>query len=466
MSIQNQESLDPTAADTMAATVRTPRLTGMTAFVIIWIGQIVSLLGTRMTTFAVGIWAWQLTGQAQALALVTFSSFATLVLASPIAGALVDRSNRKLVMMLSDMGGALATISIIILYFTNSLEIWHLYVINAFLGVFQAFQGPAYASATVAMLSKEQYTRVSGMMSLAQSVSGVFAPIFAGVLIGSVGVSGIFLIDIATFSVALVTLLIVHVAQPASTEPSEKGWRSLLRQSGDGFRYIRARPSLLAFHLVLCATSFLTGIGWIVLTPMILARTGNDQIILASVLSAGAVGGIIGGMLVSTLRAPKQKIHGVLLGLIGFSLLGRVVLGLGQSVLVWTIGWFCAWLIIPFLNSYSQAIWLSKIPRNIQGRVSGARQLSMEAAFACALLSAGWLADKVFEPAMMPNAALSGMFGWLVGTGPGAGMSLMFILSGIIGIVVGLIGYAYQRIRNLEAIVPDHEEPRAETQAA
>ncbi len=152
------------------------RPSGMTGFTVVWVGQMISMLGTGMTRFALTIWAWQLTGSATALALVGFFSFGPIVLFSPIAGALVDRWNRKLVMMLSDLAAGMSTVAIFVLYATGHLEIWHLYVAGAFAGTFESFQWPAYSAAITTMVDKKHYARASGMLSLAESISGIAAP--------------------------------------------------------------------------------------------------------------------------------------------------------------------------------------------------------------------------------------------------------------------------------------------------
>ncbi|HMN60842.1 MAG TPA: MFS transporter, partial [Anaerolinea sp.] len=157
---------------------------GFVGFTIVWFGQVISLMGSAMSGFALTIWAWQITGQATALALMGFFSFGPTVLFSPIAGALVDRWNKKLVMMISDLAAGLSTIAILILYTSGHLQIWHMYVAGAFSGFFQAFQWPAYSSAISVMVPKTQYTRAAGMMSLAEWGSGIFAPVLAGALIG------------------------------------------------------------------------------------------------------------------------------------------------------------------------------------------------------------------------------------------------------------------------------------------
>jgi MFS family permease len=185
------------------------RPSGMRAFYVIWFGQVVSLLGTGMTRFALTLWAWDLTGEATALALVALFSFAPGVILSPIAGALVDRWNRKLVMMLSDLAAGLATIFMFALSLNGSLEIWHVYVAAAFASAFESFQFPAYSSAITMMVDKTQYARTSAMLGLADAASGILAPIFGVALFTAIELKGVLLFDKISFTCALWTLLFV-----------------------------------------------------------------------------------------------------------------------------------------------------------------------------------------------------------------------------------------------------------------
>lgn len=431
---------------------------GMPAFTTVWVGQLISLLGSGMTWFALTIWAWEITGQATTLALVGFFAFGPTVLLSPVAGALVDRWNRKLVMMLSDLAAGLSTVVVLILFATDHLEIWHLYVTGAFAGAFQAFQFPAYSAAVTMMLPKEQYTRASGMLSLAGSASGVLAPIMAGVLLGQIGVAGIMIIDIFTFVVAIAALLVVYIPQPAVTEAGREGRGSLWKESGYGFRYIFKRPSLLGLQLVFFGINLIASFSFTVLSPMILARTGNDEIVLGTVRSAMGLGGVVGGLLLSTWGGPKRRVHGVLLGMALSSLLGSLVLGVGDRVLIWAMGAFFAFFFIPIINGSNQAIWQAKVAPDVQGRVFAVRRLIAQITAPLGMLLAGPLADHVFEPAMMQGGSLASSFRGLVGTGPGAGMALMFILTGFLGVMVGLGGYLFPAVRDVEEILPDHQE--------
>jgi len=433
------------------------RPAGMLAFTIIWFGQVVSFLGTGMTRFALTIWAWQITGSATALALVAFFSFGPTVLMSPIAGALVDRWNRKLVMILSDLSAGLSTVAILLLYATDSLQIWHLYAAGAFAGAFESFQWPAYSAAITTMLPKEQYGRANGMMSLAQSASEIAAPILAGILIGLIGIGGVMTIDVITFVFAIGTLAFVHIPQPSATAEGQEGRGSLWQESAYGFRYILKRPSLLGLQLIFTPINLLGAFAFGVMRPMILARAGDNAQVLGTVLSIIGIGGVVGGLAMSAWGGPKPRVHGVLGGMLLTSLLGDLLIGLGRTLPVWAIAAFSFGFLLPITNGSNQAIWQAKVAPDIQGRVFAVRRLIAQITFPLALLIVGPLADYVFEPMMQPVGALASVFGGLLGTGPGAGMALMMVLSGLLGAAIGLSGYLFPAIRDVETILPDHD---------
>ncbi|HVO36934.1 MAG TPA: MFS transporter [Candidatus Acidoferrum sp.] len=433
------------------------RPAGMLGFTIIWIGQMFSLLGTAMTGFALTVWAWEITGQATALALVGFFNFAPIVLASPIAGAIVDRYSRKKVMMLADLFAGLPTIAVLLLYTTGNLQIWQLYITGAIAGTFQAFHFPAYSAAVTMMVSKEQYGRANGMLATAQFTSGIFAPIIAALLLTTVGLPIVLIVDIITFTFAISMLLFVHIPQPVRTEAGRKGMGSIWKESIYGFRYIFERPSLLGLQLIFFSVNLVGNFGNTLLAPMILARTGNNNITLGSVLSAGGVGGLVGSIALTVWGGPKRRVHGVLGGMISLSLLGGLLMGLGQDVFIWALASFLGFFFLPIINGSNQAIWQSKVAPDVQGRVFSARLLIAQISVPVSMLLAGPLADRVFEPAMMPNGHLSSIVGWLVGTGPGAGMLLMFVITGILGVLVGLGGYGIRVVRDAEKILPDHD---------
>jgi len=346
----------------------------MVGFTIVWIGQIVSLLGTAMSNFALTLWAYEVTGKATPLAMVGFFFVTPIVFLGPFVGVLVDRGNRRLMMMLSDLGAALVSTIVLVLYVTGNLQIWHLYITAAISGIFQGFQWPAYSAAITLMLPKEQYARANGMMEMSGNASQVFAPLLAGALIRPLGLAGILVIDLVSAAVAISALLFVHIPQPARTQAGREGEGSFLKEAIYGFRYIFARPSLLGLQTVFLVGNFFSGLAYAVRAPMILGRTGNNELIFGSVQSAGAIGGVVGGLAMSVWGGPKRRVHGVLLGWFYTSLLGQMVVGLGQALPVWAAGMFLLAFFNPMIDGSNQAIWQAKVAPDVQGRVFTARQ--------------------------------------------------------------------------------------------
>jgi DHA3 family macrolide efflux protein-like MFS transporter len=295
------------------------------------------------------------------------------------------------------------------------------------------------------------------MLSLAESAAGVFAPMAGGILLGVVGVSGILIFDVVTFLAAIGALLVVHVPQPETTDAGREGSGSIWQESLYGFRYIVERRSLLGLQLVFLATNLTSSFGLTVLAPMILAHTGNDEVMLGSVQSIMGIGGVVGSLLLSVWGGPKRRIHGVLTGMILSSVLGELILGLGAGPVSWGIGAFFSAFFIPFINGSNQAIWQAKVAPDVQGRVFAARRLIAQLSWPIATLLAGPVADYVLEPAMTGGGGLSTLFGGLVGSSTGSGMALMFVITGIMGGLVGLAGYAVPAVRNVEELLPDYD---------
>jgi len=434
------------------------RPTGMFGFSIVWVGQIISLLGTSMTGFAVTIWAYQKTNSATTLAMLGFFFVAPMLIASPFAGAIVDRSNRKMMMMVSDIASGLATIVILILYTTGHLEIWHLFITNAIQGVFQSFQWPAYSAAITTMIPKEQYGRANGMLSLADTASNIFAPILAGALLGFIGLSGILIIDIATFIFAIGALLLVFIPQPKITQEGRQAQGNLFKEAFFGFQYILKRPPLLALQIVFLTGNFFVGIPGAVEAAMILANTASNAKSLAIVNSAGAVGGVVGGLVMSAWGGPKRRVHGVLFGWFFSSLLGLVLMGLGRLTPIWMVAAFFYMFFIPIINGSNQAIWQAKVPPDLQGKVFSIRRLIAWFVNPLAMLIAGPLSDKILEPAMQdPQSALAQATGWFMGTGPGRGMALLFVIGGLLAALVGICGYMFRVLRDADTLLPDFD---------
>jgi len=436
---------------------RSNRPTGMFGFTMVWLGQIVSVLATNMSAFALTIWVFEKTGSATALAWVQVFFITPLLIISPFAGVMVDRHNRKLMMMMSDLTAGLGTIAILLLQAFGILEVWHLYAAAVLQGLGNAFQWPAYSAAISTMIPKEQYGRANGMMSLIEMGPGILAPMLAGALLPVIHLTGILSLDVVTFVLAISILFFVHIPQPARTAEGAQGQGTIFKEAVFGFRYIFARPSLLGLQLVFFFGNLCAGIAYTLVAPMILLRTGNDSVSLGLVQSAGAIGGVVGGVAMSAWGGFKRRVHGVLAGwmMSGFFF---SLMGLGTSLSLWMAASVLSTILVPLINGSNQAIWQAKVAPDVQGRVFSARRLIAWMTNPISPLIAGMLGDYVFEPAMRTStSSLVPLFGWLVPPGPGAGMGLLIVFGSLGGLLAGLAGYFIHPIRQAEEILPDHD---------
>ena len=379
---------------------------------------------------------------------------------------MVDRHNRKLMMMVSDLTAVLATGGILILQTVGTLEIWHLYVAAIINGLGNTFQWPAYSAAISTMVPKENYSRANGMMSLVESGPAVLAPIFAGLLLPIISLTGILLIDVVTFLLAILALTLVHIPQPEKTVEGQAGSGSILQEALYGFKYIFARRGLLGLLTFFIVLNFVIGLSGPLFSPFILERTNQSSEILGVVTSANAIGAVVGGLLIGLWGGFKKRINSIFLGeaLTGLFLL--VVFGLGRSLPVWIIAVVIGGIFPIFTNGASQAIWQSKVAPDVQGRVFSARRMIAWSVGPITPILAGLLADYVTEPAMQANTWLANSFGWMVGTTPGSGMALQFVLTGIVYVAAAGFTYLFvPHVRNLESELPDHDQlQKLETQ--
>jgi hypothetical protein len=284
-------------------------------------------------------------------------------------------------------------------------------------------------------------------------VETLISPVLAGILFVAIGLQGIVLIDFVTFFFAIGALLLVRIPRPKAAEEEAAEQRSVWSDIVFGWHYLRARAGLLGLLIYYGLVNYLFNGAFVLLGPLVLSF-GNAAA-LGSVQSVMGVGMLLGSIAISTWGGPAKKVRGVI-GFIALASVGLSIIGLQATAFVIGVGIFILAAAVPFASGISQAIFLAKVEPAVQGRVFAMRGMVSRSIIPLAFLTAGPLADRVFEPLMRaPTAPVLVAIGDLIGVGPGRGIGLMFSLAGVLMLGATAIAYAYPRIRMIETELPD-----------
>ncbi len=429
-----------------------PPSRGMTTFILVAVGQIVSVTGSALTGFALGAWVYQETRSTTLFSLILLFTVLPSLLFAPLAGALVDRWDRKRVMIAADSGAAVCTGLLMLLIHTGRLEIWHIYVIMGFNSLFRALQVPAYTASVSLLVPKEQLGRANGIMQLETTSSYLLSPILAGWLLEQIGIVNVMLIDLATFIFAVAIVLAVQIPSPVARKKEATTQNSLWNDMAIGWQFISARTGFLSLMILFGLGNYANLMTDTLMPPMLLEL--SSPTILGSVLSTGGLGMLVGTLLMSVWGGPKKRIYGVLVfkTLAGLAIMA---IGLFQSIPLIALATFFYYLPFPLVNGSDQAIWQRKVPPEIQGRVFSIRRMLARSMIPLAYLTAGPLSDQVFKPLLSENGWLAASLGQFFGVGPSRGMGLLIFLMGLFIVVLTAATAMNPRVRNMEEELPD-----------
>ena len=424
----------------------------MWVFAAVWFGQVVSLVGSGLTEFALAVWVFQQSGSTTRFGLLTVCAFLPSTLIAPFAGTLVDRWDRRWVMILSDAGAASGTVVLLLLLAGDRFELWHVYPIVIFGSLCSAFQEPAYLTTVPLLIPQRHLGRANGMLQAGEAFSEILAPLLGAALLVTIQLWGVILLDLGTFAFALLTLLFVRFPRPAQTQVSNLQPGSLLKDTLAGWTYIKSRSGLFGLLLFLAATNFTLGFVFVLFTPLVLGIANETT--LGFVATMSGVGMLCGGIVMSVWGGPKQRVKGML----GFRILQGILLfmvGLRPHIPLITGAAFLFMLVDPFIEGNAKVLLQRKVAPGFQGRVFSLQNLITYPSFIFAALLAGPLVDYVFEPLFAVDGSLAGSLGQIIGVGPGRGTGFLFIIMGILTLLVTGIGFFYPRLRLLEQELPD-----------
>jgi len=423
--------------------------TGMRTFFVVWIGQLISVVGSNLTGFGLAIWMYLETDSVTLLALIMLATTLPGIVIGPLAGAFVDRLDRRKVMLIGDSSAGTATLVVVLLLLTDQLELWHIYLMATIGSVANSFQEPAYTASVPLLVPKKHLGRANGLVQMGQAMGALVAPILAGVLVAATGLWGVLLADVATFAVAVSTLALVRFPRPeAAPSRSERLWG----QVAEGWRWLRTRGGLFGFLLVAAGINFLLGFMNVLYIPLFLSFT--NEVVLGTALTVLGAGMLVGSLVMGVWGGPKRRVRGMLAGIVVGGLL-VATMGFDDSVFLVTAAAFVLMVTVAVVNGTSQVLWQVKVPPELQGRTFSVRRMLAQMAIPVSYLSAGPLADGVFEPLLAAGGGLAGSVGSVIGTGPGRGIGFMFVLMGLGTVLLAVLAYFIPSIRNLEDELPD-----------
>ncbi len=434
--------------------MRAPR--GHFAFYVLTVTQTLSLIGSRMTTIAVGFWVFHHTGQATPLLLTEFFNELPGMLGGSVMGVLVDRWPRKRVLMLADAGQALGTLLLILAFITGQFHLWVLYGVALLNGGFAILQGPAQDATTTLLVPENQRERANAIKEIAFPLAGVIAPVLAGWLYTLMDVTGVMLVDIATFGVAISAVMFVHIPPTPPSPESHAARGNLWAEWHAGWGFLNARRPLLYLILYLTFINFLLN-GPLSLSLPYLVLVTRDEALAGQLLGAMSAGALAGAVLIAGWGGTRPRLHTLLPGLL---FTGAMILVYATARAPWSLGLalFCLMAPLPMLNALSMSILQLKTPPDLQGRIFGIiAQLGYLGSTTSFLLT-GPLVDRILEPGLT-RGETAPAWAWatqLVGRAPGAGMSLVLLGTGSLILISTLLVYATPAIRRLEKNLPDY----------
>lgn len=403
-------------------------------FYILWSTQSISQLGSSMTAFALTLWLYEQTGSSLDTAMLTICSYAPYVIMSIFAGALTDRFDKKKTMLVCDVLAVMCTITVLILFKTNTLMTWHLYALNAFSGLMNTVQQPASEVAMTLIIPKAQYQKTSGMRSLSRSLISILNPLMATALYALVGLTGVIAVDICSFVVAWIALLFLIGIPESQCDTKE----NVLVLAKKGLMYLKANPMIMTMILFMSGVNLIASAFDGILPGLVLPNPKGGSSVLGMVTACAGIAMAIGSLLVSVLPKPKDRLKIVYLTMLISLGTENFLLAFSREPIIWCIGQITGWVLVPVMSANYDVIFKTTVPVALQGRVYACRNTMQFFTIPLGLFLGGFMVDYVCEPFMSRYGHIS-MFAALFGTGKGSGAALMMFFIGIGGVLICLI---------------------------
>jgi MFS transporter, DHA3 family, macrolide efflux protein len=426
-------------------------------FYVIWSTQFASMFGSQLTAFALGIWLFQKTGSALSFTQFILSSTLPALLLLPWGGVIADQWSKRAVLATAELVAVVCTASMALLFRADVVQVWELYALQAVLSLSIGIQGPTANAAITALVPKAHYGRASGMYQIATAVSQLAAPLLAALLLGRVGITGILVFDMVTFTIALSGVLIARI--PSTTRLHADGAaataiapRHALGDVRWAFKFLGERPAMATVFAYRIIGAMFTGMVLVLIGPLVLSQ--HSEKVFAMVSTSGAIGALSSGLLLVAWGGLKKWTPRVLV----FNVIQGLAIaqaGLAHSAVVLCGCAFVVMLCSSTLAGCTSAVWRRKVPHDRQGNFAAFQQAVGLTILPLSASIGGLLAQCVFEPALGSNGAwMAAVASWF-GTGPGRGTRFLFFVMGTLAVLVALLSLCDRRVRRVDSEVPD-----------
>ena len=418
----------------------------MRKFTALAAGLLVSILGSTFAAFAMGVWVFQQTGSAAQYGVTLVLSLVPGILAAPVAGALVDRWNRRIILIVSDVVSTATILGLAVLVLAGVLRPWHVFIAVGIQSLVRSIQVPAVSSVVVLLAPEDQVARANGMVLLAQALGNTVGFAVGGVLLDAIGLKGVLLIDCATYVVNIVILLFITIPDPERTAAGSAGGGRLLSEIRQGWRYLATRRGLPGLVVFAAALYLYVGYADVLLTPMVLSFASAAA--LGLVLAFVGLGMVLGGVTLTTWGGPHRRVHalaGFALPLGFFLCLGALRPSVPLLVIAGLGFMFCSTVIDGTISNVLQVV----VEPDMQGRAFASFSMVTQGIQCLSYAIAGPIADHYFEPLLRHGGPLAGTVGAVIGVGRGRGMAFLLLLIGALVVVTAVVGYLHPSLRTL-----------------
>ena len=353
---------------------------------------------------------------------------------SIFAGALSDKFDKKKTMLICDLMAALTTVMVFVLYKTDMLCVWHLYLINAFSGLMNTVQQPASEVAYTMVIPKEHYQKTSGLQSLSRSLITIGNPLIAAAIYGLAGLDAAIAVDLITFAIAFLGLaLFIRIPEiPKKNEDEE----NVLKLAKEGLVFLKENPMILYVILFMAGVNLIASAFDAVLPALIIPNPRGGNSVLGIVTSCSGIAMIAGSLIATIMPKPKDRVRVIYLSMLFSLATENYLLAFSSNPLLWCLGQILGWIFVPVMSANQNVIMRNSIPARLQGRVYACRNTLQFFTIPIGLLIGGFMVDEVCEPVMKDSGRIMQI---LFGSQKGSGAALMMFILGVAGTVMCLV---------------------------